>query len=109
MKEALAKRGFCFIEVISPCPTAYGRRNKLGVGLDEMKFYKDHSIIKHGSDPKEADIGLGSDIIVGKFVDIERPTYAETLEAGLQRTLEIDLHHKLKRTRVRRGRIHDAD
>jgi 2-oxoglutarate ferredoxin oxidoreductase subunit beta len=108
MKEAFDKRGFCFIEVISPCPTAYGRRNKLGTGLDEMKFYQDHSVIKHGSDPKEADLGLGSEIIVGKFIDIERPTFTETLEAGLKRTLDIDLHHKLKTARIKRRRIYDA-
>jgi 2-oxoglutarate ferredoxin oxidoreductase subunit beta len=108
MKEALEKRGFCFIEVISPCPTAYGRRNKLGTGLDEMKFYRDHSVIKHGSDPKEADLGLGSEIIVGKFIDIERPTFTETLETGLKRTLDIDLHHKLKTARIKRRRIYDT-
>ena len=107
MKEVLAKRGFCFIEVISPCPTAYGRRNKLGTGLKEMKYYKEHSVIKHGIDPKEADIGLDSDIIVGKFVDIERPTFTDTLESGLKQTLDIDLHHKLKRSRVRRKRVYE--
>ena len=108
MKESLAKRGFCFIEVISPCPTAYGRRNKLGSGLDEMNFFKENSVIKHNIDPKEADIGLGSEIVVGKFVDIEKPTFTDTLEAGLQRTLDIDLHHKLKSTRVKRRRIYDT-
>jgi len=109
MKEALAKRGFCFIEVISPCPTAYGRRNKLGSGLDEMKYYREHTVVKHGADPKEADILLGKDIIVGKFVDIDKPTFTDTLEAGLKRTLDIDLHHKLKTARVLRRRIYDAD
>ena len=108
MTEALLKRGFCFIEVISPCPTAYGRRNRLGDGLEEMKFFKEHSVIKHGSDPKDADISLGSDIIVGKFIDIEKPTFTEELEKGLQRTLEIDLQHKLKTARVKRRRIYDT-
>ena len=31
--EALVKPGFSFIEVISPCPTLYARRNRLGSGL----------------------------------------------------------------------------
>jgi 2-oxoglutarate ferredoxin oxidoreductase subunit beta len=109
MKEALAKRGFCFIEIISPCPTAYGRRNKQGLGLDIMRFFKEHSIIKHGSDPREADIGVGTDIVIGKFVDIDKPTFTDTLESGLQRTLDIDLQHKLKTARIKRRRVYDTD
>ncbi len=46
--EAFAKKGFSFIEVISPCPTLYQRRNKLGDGLDTMKYYKEKSKTKHG-------------------------------------------------------------
>ncbi len=88
MEEALAKKGFCFIEVISPCPTVYGRRNKLGDGLNELKYYRDNSIIHHGIDPKEADIGLGTKIIVGKFLDIERPTFLEYYEEGLKKGLK---------------------
>lgn len=88
MEEALAKKGLCFIEVISPCPTVYGRRNKLGDGLNELKFYRDNSIIRHGIDPKEADISLGSKIIVGKFLDIERPTFLEFYEDGIKKGLK---------------------
>ena len=40
MGEILKKKGFCFIEVLSPCPTLYQRRNKMGDGLDAMKYYK---------------------------------------------------------------------
>ena len=40
MTEMLNKKGFCFIEVLSPCPTLYQRRNKMGDGLDTMKYYK---------------------------------------------------------------------
>ena len=45
MEEVLNKKGFCFIEVLSPCPTLYQRRNKMGDGLDAMKFYKEVSKI----------------------------------------------------------------
>jgi 2-oxoglutarate ferredoxin oxidoreductase subunit beta len=88
MEEALNKNGFCFIEVISPCPTVYGRRNKIGDGLNELKFYKDHSIIKHGIDPKEVDLDLGGDIIVGKFVDIEKPTFLEFYDENMRKVLK---------------------
>jgi len=77
LTEALLKPGFSFVEVISPCPTLYGRLNKQRTGLDQMKHYKDNSIIRNGADPREADIGLTGQIVVGKFVDIEKPSYLE--------------------------------
>ena len=52
MGEALSKKGFRFIEIIAPCPTLYLRRNKLGEGLEEMKYYQEKSVIKNGADPE---------------------------------------------------------
>jgi 2-oxoglutarate ferredoxin oxidoreductase subunit beta len=83
--EAIQKRGFSFVEVIAPCSTLYARRNKLGDGLNLMKFYHDNSIIKHGADPREIDIGFQEKIVVGKFVDIEKPTYLDCLNDGYKR------------------------
>lgn len=85
MAEALVKRGFRFIEIISPCPTAYARKNRLGTGLDLMKFYHDNSIIQHGADPKNVEIGMQSKIVVGKFIDIEKPTYRDFLTNNLSK------------------------
>jgi 2-oxoglutarate ferredoxin oxidoreductase subunit beta len=83
IKEALERRGFTFVEIISPCPTAYGRRNKLGSGLDEMKYYKEHSVIKHNADPAEADLSVGGDILIGKFKDEDRPTFLDLHTEGV--------------------------
>jgi 2-oxoglutarate ferredoxin oxidoreductase subunit beta len=85
IKEALAKPGFSFVEVIAPCSTLYARINKLGTGLDLMKFYHDNSVIRHGADLKDVDIDFQSKIVVGKFVDIEKPTYIDCLNAGNKR------------------------
>jgi 2-oxoglutarate/2-oxoacid ferredoxin oxidoreductase subunit beta len=75
MAEVFKKPGFCFIEILSPCPTLYQRRNKMGDGLDAMKFYKEHSKIKNGSPTSEAALTKTGEIIVGKFVDRDRPDY----------------------------------
>ena len=75
--EALLKPGFSFVEVISPCPTLYGRLNKQKSGLEQMKYYKEKSIIRHGADPRQADIALHGQIIVGKFVDLDKPSYLQ--------------------------------
>jgi 2-oxoglutarate ferredoxin oxidoreductase subunit beta len=85
--EAIIKRGFTFVEAISPCPTLYSRMNKLGTGLDFMKFFKEHSIIRHGADPKLTGIDLRGDIIVGNFVNTQRPTFTDFLEEGLAQGL----------------------
>jgi len=81
--EALGKRGFSFVEVISPCPTLYGRWNKQRTGLDQMQYYHDRGVIKHGIDPKEVDIGLHGEIIEGVFVDIEKPTFLDFYSRAL--------------------------
>jgi 2-oxoglutarate/2-oxoacid ferredoxin oxidoreductase subunit beta len=75
MAEVFKKPGFCFIEILSPCPTLYQRRNRMGDGLDAMKFYKEHSKIKNGASTGELGISKSGEIIVGKFVDRDRPDY----------------------------------
>ena len=78
--EAMPRPGFSFIEVISPCPATYGRLNRMPTGLDIMRYYKEKSVIKNGSDPRDADIELGGTIVVGKFIEIERPTLWERFQ-----------------------------
>jgi 2-oxoglutarate/2-oxoacid ferredoxin oxidoreductase subunit beta len=82
MVEAINKRGFSFVEVIAPCSTLYARKNRLGTGYDLMKFYHDNCEVQHGADPQTLDIGFQSKIVVGKFVDIEKPTFLDRLQAG---------------------------
>ena len=75
--EVLLKPGFSFIEVISPCPTLYGRMNKEAKGLETMHTYQRRSIVKDGADPRTLSITYDGPIIVGKFIDIELPTLHE--------------------------------
>ena len=79
--EASLKKGFSFIEVISPCPTYYGRMNRQATGLDQMRYYRNNTVVKHGADTSEVGIDLDGRIIAGKFVDIERP-YIPNTEGG---------------------------
>lgn len=88
IKEMLLHKGFSFLEVISPCPTVYGRRNRLGSGLDLMKFYKDHSITKNFCNTRDVDIRFQEDIIVGKFVERPRPTYLDNMNGHLTKALK---------------------
>ncbi len=79
IKEALLKKGFSFVEILAPCPTLYSRRNKLGDGLDQMIHYKEHSVVMNGADTKTVGLGFQDKIVLGKFVDIERPTYLDAM------------------------------
>ena len=87
MEEILNKKGFCFIEVLSPCPTLYQRRNKMGDGLDAMKDYKAKSKVRNGAPTSECTLSKYGEIVVGKFVDRERPDYLETLKAQMTEAL----------------------
>ena len=79
MTEAMGKRGFRFIEIISPCPTLYQRRNKLGSGLDFMKYLKEKSVRKDGADTRETRLDFQSELVIGKFVDREMPTWLDDM------------------------------
>jgi 2-oxoglutarate ferredoxin oxidoreductase subunit beta len=76
IEEALSKKGFSFIEVLTPCPINYGRRNK-EKPLDTLKLYQDNTIIKNGANPSEVDIDFEKGVILGKFVDEDRLTHGE--------------------------------
>lgn len=86
--EAMNKKGFSFIEIICPCSTIYSRRNKLGDGLDLMKFYHDNSVIKHGADTREMAIEYQKQIVVGKFIDRERPTFLDAHNDWMKKRLK---------------------
>lgn len=87
IQEALAKRGFSFIEVITPCVTLYARRNRLGDGLNLLKYYYEKSEIQHGAPTKSLDISYQGKLIVGKFVDIEKPTFLDCMNEHLTKVL----------------------
>jgi 2-oxoglutarate ferredoxin oxidoreductase subunit beta len=77
IKEAVQKSGFSFVEILSPCPTLYGRRNKLGDGLEMMRFFKENSTVKNGADTREVGLDFKGDIVCGKFIDRDRASYLE--------------------------------
>jgi 2-oxoglutarate ferredoxin oxidoreductase subunit beta len=85
--EALNHKGLSLIEVITPCVTLYARRNRLGDGLNLLKFYYENSEVRHGADTRTLDIGYQSKIICGKFIDREKPTFLECMNQHLSKTL----------------------
>jgi 2-oxoglutarate/2-oxoacid ferredoxin oxidoreductase subunit beta len=87
MLEALNKKGFSFVEALAPCPTLYSRRNRLGDGVDQLKYYKEKSKTVHGADTKDVGLSFQGDIVVGKFVDRERPTWLDAMNEHYSKVL----------------------
>ncbi|MCW4053607.1 MAG: 2-oxoacid:ferredoxin oxidoreductase subunit beta [Candidatus Bathyarchaeota archaeon] len=79
IKKILQKEGFSFIEVVSQCPEIYGRYNKMKTAIAMMKWFKEASEVRNFSDPAKAEIS-SIKIVVGEFVDVEKPSYGRLLE-----------------------------
>ncbi len=53
-----------------------------------MRFYKENSEIKNGADTKTVDISFQGKITVGRFVDIEAPTYIDSMNERFREVFE---------------------
>lgn len=76
IERAIRKKGFSVVEVFTPCPTAFGRRNKLGTGANMVQLLGETSVTMEKAaklTPEEVE----GKIVTGVFVDIERPEYSE--------------------------------
>ncbi|MCE5241870.1 MAG: thiamine pyrophosphate-dependent enzyme, partial [Desulfobacteraceae bacterium] len=76
IEEALTRRGFSFIEVLAPCPTGYGRRNR-EKPLDSLKIYQERTIIKNGAHPADVVLDSTRGITLGNFINRDGLTYTE--------------------------------
>ena len=76
--KAIRHKGFSVVEVLSQCPTYYGRKNELGNAVDMMKSYKEGTVTI-GSKKKEENPEL---IERGIFVQEERPEYSASCKVS---------------------------
>ncbi|MCR8433229.1 MAG: thiamine pyrophosphate-dependent enzyme [Candidatus Korarchaeota archaeon] len=86
IKTAFQMKGFRVIEVISTCPTDFGRRNALPDPLDNLRYLKENAVYVKNPDPREADIVWGKKFIIGEFVKIEGK---ESFDDRIRRLIEI--------------------
>lgn len=78
MKEALTKKGFAFIEIVSQCPVSYGRRVGLRDGVAAMEYFKESSVrLDKAAEMSEEE--LDGKIVVGKLVERDRIEFTESL------------------------------
>jgi 2-oxoglutarate ferredoxin oxidoreductase subunit beta len=83
LKKALTIRGFRYVEAVSQCPTAFGRRVGFKDAGEMLKWFKENAItIKQAENLNEED--LTEKIVVGEFVQRERPTLVETIRETIE-------------------------
>ncbi len=76
IEQALQKKGFSLVEVISHCHVLYGRLNKEGGAIEMLKSQKEHAIpiSAAGRVPPEK---LRDKFLTGVLWDIDFPEYCE--------------------------------
>jgi 2-oxoglutarate ferredoxin oxidoreductase subunit beta len=78
LKKALEMKGFRFIEVVSQCPTAFGRRAGFKDAGEMLKWFKENAIATEQANKLSED-QLESKIVVGEFAERQRSTLVETV------------------------------
>jgi 2-oxoglutarate ferredoxin oxidoreductase subunit beta len=76
IERAIRKKGFSLVEVMTPCPTTYGRLNKAGDGAAMTRSLKEHSITSAKALTLTSEERAEA-VVTGVFVDVEKPEYTE--------------------------------
>ncbi|MHA1770916.1 MAG: thiamine pyrophosphate-dependent enzyme [Candidatus Thorarchaeota archaeon] len=79
IRKALQRRGFSFVEILSQCPTAYGRRTGAGSPPDMIKWFKGLPVRKK-DDPLGQIVPTKHGQDLGEFVDRDEPGLLESLQ-----------------------------
>jgi len=76
MKEALTRKGFSFLEVMSQCPVHYGRRIGITDPVEMMRWFQKQSItLEKAREMSEQE--LSGKFVIGKFIDIDVPELSQ--------------------------------
>ncbi|MFH0823550.1 MAG: 2-oxoacid:ferredoxin oxidoreductase subunit beta [Pseudomonadota bacterium] len=75
--KAIAKPGFAVVEILSPCPTNFGRQNRLGSHIDMLKDLKARAVpvAKWGNIRRDERDGK---FPIGVLTDRDQPTYLDS-------------------------------
>ena len=80
IQKGLENEGFSFIEVVSQCPTYFGRKNKMKTPLQMFQWIKENSINKRRAE-KMDEAELEGKIIVGEFANNPHAELTDNIKA----------------------------
>ena len=81
LRQAILHEGFSVVEILSQCPTYFGRANKLGDAAEMLRRFKEGTV-PIGSPAKQKNPEL---IERGIFVQKEKPEYCAEYEKMMQK------------------------
>lgn len=84
IKQAITHKGFSVVEILSQCPTYFGRKNKEGGAVDMMERMKDITV-PIGSKAKKGNPDL---IERGVFVNEDKPEYCSEYNKIIERAMK---------------------
>lgn len=84
IREAILHEGFSVVEIMSQCPTYFGRKNKQGSAADMMEAYKNNTT-KIGSEAKQKNPNL---IERGIFVRKDIPEYCSEYDKVIEKAMK---------------------
>jgi 2-oxoglutarate ferredoxin oxidoreductase subunit beta len=81
LKQAIMHKGFSTVEVLSQCPTYFGRKNRMGDAVDMLNYFKAQTTAKGSKKKKE-----NPDLIErGIFIQESRPEYCEAYRKTVEK------------------------
>jgi 2-oxoglutarate ferredoxin oxidoreductase subunit beta len=79
MQNAIAKKGFSFVEIISQCPVSFGKMTGMGDPVAQLEHLRDLSIhIEDAKDTPEDE--LEDRFVVGKLIERRRAEFGDGLQ-----------------------------
>jgi 2-oxoglutarate ferredoxin oxidoreductase subunit beta len=80
IRQAFEKKGFSVVEVVAPCPTNFGRANRLGDGVAMMEHLKDNTVTIAQTEKLPPEKTAGK-MVRGVFVNKDVPEYTDLYQA----------------------------
>jgi len=89
LRKALNRKGFSLVEIISHCPVQFGRKTGMGTSTQMLDWLGESSVRVGKADsmtPEE----LEGKIVVGEFLDIEKPVLTAEMAVMRRKIREAD-------------------
>ncbi len=84
MRKAVENPGFSFMDVLSGCPTYYGRRNDLRTPVDLLEWQRDNAVTVQDAAHMTREQREGK-YVIGEFVDRRAPEFCSEYQKLIDR------------------------
>jgi 2-oxoglutarate ferredoxin oxidoreductase subunit beta len=85
-RKAIEHKGFSMVEVVSDCPTGYGRRNKMGSAVKMIQYLKENAVrLSNWNEMPEEE--RNGKFPIGIFAELDRDEYTARYQKVVERAL----------------------